>query len=405
MREEFILFKRYCWAIFLGCFVAINTTACAQPANDWDGFHFEVDNTQYKQHTLETKLDEKFITQANKHFEITKSGVNVREMYKDNAKNLWEAEDFKGLEDLLHELKKDIAPLTMIGEATQPLFYQGIIDGGLAQEENDPNFSFEQKIEKWRQVYPNSLAPDIALANYYYHQAFQIRGGDSTPNTSDDQMSQFHEIALKGYAVLEKARADGKKLDPQFYTEELSMLLATSGSRPLMQKRFDEGLQLDPDYMPLYETMANIIMPRWYGDGDDLASLAYFSAASHPSSYNVDDLYNRVVEKTINGIQHSPAEILSYGFSWPIIKSGYIQEAKVNGLTTWRLDMFCWLAVLYNDKPTAKILFDILQKTRYKATWGEDQTTYEKALNWANGKESENPLLQKAPVEDEKATS
>jgi hypothetical protein len=96
---------------------------------------------------------------------------------------------------------------------------------------------------------------------------------------------------------------------------------------------------LDPDYLPLYDSMSYVVMPRWKGDSDDLASLAYFAAAKHPRYHNTDGLYVRLVQDVLWETARTPEEFLSYGFSWPIIKSGYIHDAKFSGLSTASLEV------------------------------------------------------------------
>ncbi len=56
----------------------------------------------------------------------------------------------------------------------------------------------------------------------------------------------------------------------------------------------------------------------------------------------------------------SPHEFLAYELPWTRLKAGYIAMAKRRLLTLERLNTFCWLSVIHQDKATAKALFDLI---------------------------------------------
>jgi hypothetical protein len=77
-------------------------------------------------------------------------------------------------------------------------------------------------------------------------------------------------------------------------------------------------------------------------------------------------------------------DVREYDLPWGKVKQGFFDLARDKRLTTANMHQFCWLATAYQDRPTAKLLFDALS-SEGGGVW-QSVENYTQARDWANGK-------------------
>ncbi len=318
--------------------------------------------------------------------------------FSNNHQAAWNEENFQALEKALTAYKNSGLRTYPDGFSTQQLFYQKIAEAGLEGTDQ----AFEQRIQDWMKVYPHSVTPYSVLAHYYLLKGWKARGEGYMKDVTQSGYETLQQYLAKGLLSLETAEKNKILTDAHFYLERLQLLKGVSSTPPdEIQQAFLAGQKKDPNYFPLYELMANILLYRWHGDSDDLRLFAKWAANNPDQTASPDVMYAHIAESIANSLlieggNGSMDEFLSYEFDWPKIRSGFFQEGQYYPMTTLRYDLLCRMAVAYNDAPTAKAVFDNLQNTSYRRVWGQ-RDSYNAARAWAKATETKVISTEKVP--------
>jgi hypothetical protein len=133
--------------------------------------------------------------------------------------------------------------------------------------------TLEKDLEAWIAEQPDDPAPLNVLADIAMERAWRHRGTGLAYTVSEAQFEAFHkELAVaKGY--LDRA-LKLKVRDPDVYSSLISTALGLPTDREQVEAWAKEGSEAFPNYFPLYQAMANYLLPRWHGDEDDLPDYA-----------------------------------------------------------------------------------------------------------------------------------
>jgi len=128
-------------------------------------------------------------------------------------------------------------------------------------------------LAKWRDEFPQSPTPLIALAKSHIDYAWQARGGGYAFTVTDDGWQLFHTRIDEARRLLEKAAKLDLK-DGEAYRQLLIVAMAESLPDEQVRAWFDAGRKIDPGYAALYTQMATSKMPRWGGAPGDVERFA-----------------------------------------------------------------------------------------------------------------------------------
>lgn len=351
------------------------------------GFDFFLERQKFRPSTSikDVQLNPAFVSGIQTHIKVAHDSITLRESMAKSQSYFWKDNDFQTLEKNLDGYKHGGFRTYQDGFSTERTFYYNFTQIALTETEE----AFEKRIHAWMQAYPQSIVPYSILAEYYMDKGWKARGGGYAKDVTASGRETFVSYYAKALQILEIAESRKIPTDANFYFERLEALYVISHDPHAIQQAFLLGLEKDPDYYPLYNAMALALLYRWHGDSDDLRLFAEWAANNPKQTTPPDVIYAHIAESVADALllDGSAEEFLSYKFSWPRIRSGFFQEGQYYPMTTLRYDLLCRMAVAHNDAPTAKVLFDNLQNTRYRRVWGNEEY-YKAAKAWANTPQS-----------------
>jgi len=202
------------------------------------------------------------------------------------------------------------------------------------------------------------------------------RGGGTSDTVTDAGWKLFEARIDREQQVLETA---GKlpKLDPQWFSETMSLGLAAGWDRPKMQDVFDRGTKFEPGYYDLYRDYANYLLPKWYGKPGDATAFAR-TEADRAGGDDGDLIYFYVATVVI---KRGNGAIPTKEMDWQRIKRGEYVLEKRFGATRAHTNQLAFMAYQYRDAATAAPLFATIGDRWTPAVW-KDKAGYDKARIW-----------------------
>jgi hypothetical protein len=327
-----------------------------------------------------TQLDAYFTTAVGDPLTRHNNSVEERKRGQQNSFDLFRYRDYNALEGNAKGYQ-GVFSTVWDGTINYEAFINWLGNAALTMDQYKTAAETEKLLNTWKKTYPKSLLPYLVQAAYHQDKAWQARGGGDASTVSAQGLLVMTDELNRGMKALAEAKAKKIPLDAQYYTQKIWLENALSQPSDVIWKTFMQGIEKDPDYLPLYRRMATVLLYRWRGDSDDLRTFARW-AADYPykQELSAEKVYAVIAETVAEYIQFNVSEFKSYGFSWPLIRQGFIQQGYQ--LSSYRLSEFCWMAVLYRDAETSRFLFDMLKGTGFSAIWGQ-QEAFEEAKRWA----------------------
>lgn len=127
------------------------------------------------------------------------------------------------------------------------------------------------RLKRWQAADPKSFTPLAALCEAYSHYGWEARGKDLAVNVSRQNMEKFDARIKLAHEAWEQAEALGD--DVQMCCLRIGLAQA-EGQPDDAKEPFQKGLKLCPHYRALYEGMALILEPEWYGKDGDVEKFA-----------------------------------------------------------------------------------------------------------------------------------
>lgn len=346
-------------------------------------FHFEQSTSWQKIRVPKLAFDEHFNQQLEKGRLTWDQDFDRSKAIEKQVNSLISKGDFQALEGVAQHYRT-VEPSFSSGSGTVSAFYESILnfymgfEHGLKEGHYYSDEPFERFISRWKKAYPHSDTAQVALAKYYYVRGWKIRGSGFVNKVKEKELQTFQEYITKAKSTL--LAVEHPDSLPEYYDTqiELSDGLPVTGGE--VQEFLQEGVKHSPKYWPLYHTTIRFLLYRWFGQNGDLNRYAQWAATQPNAPYSPLIMYARIANTT-TGYTTNAKEFLSYDFSWPHVRAGYLLLAKEGNLYPPRLRSFLWMAVLYKDKDTAKVLFKIPEV--YSDAW-KSKERFLKAKQWAN---------------------
>jgi hypothetical protein len=148
------------------------------------------------------------------------------------------------------------------------LFYAGIdkaLDINTIGDPAVPFKSLEQRVQRWRQQYPNSPAPRIALSMLHINHAWAHRGSGYASTVKEEAWKPFFDNIELARQNLEAGKATAA-MDPRWYETMLIVARAQSWERDRFDELLEEALQREPLFYQTYFAALEYLLPKWHGD-------------------------------------------------------------------------------------------------------------------------------------------
>ncbi len=254
----------------------------------------------------------------------------------------------------------------------------------------------------WIEACPKSMTAHYAMGCAYIKVAWEKRGGGWASSVTEEGWEGFHTNMEKAGEWLSKAEALSTDNDPALYstlvsysrenpektcslaTELWNAFVAGAGSEDETKRYLLKGLEIDPEYYPLYISYLHSILPRWGGSPEEVIQFI----ENPPGKLSADKkkmLYSRLISYLSCRYDSEMREKYDrwYSFPWERVAAGFELLRRECPYSTRICSRYCLMACQYRDKETAAKLFQVLDKYEIdKCIWGlvEEYTAYKE---WA----------------------
>ena len=310
---------------------------------------------------------------------------------------LFEAEDFEKLEYIAADLRKSKARYSG-GAWALHFFYEYAPENARALE-GDAEQSFVDKIERWKEAYPESVCWRIILAHTYELIAWQHRGGGFANTVSEDQWRTFREYSLKAWKAIVEAE-ELPTIDPEIYPIAYELVLDlgeiagenlrrqgkttfgfAEGDTPdtLQRRIFDAGIAVEPLYYDLYYKRARSLELRWGGKRGELEDFLLDSVEKTKHLIG-EAIYARLFW-FVKWNLGSARTMSYYDWDWEHIELGHEDTILQLPDSEFWPPHFCYAACLFEKREKAQELF-ALSPAYYANVW-KDKRAFTRWHTWA----------------------
>lgn len=251
------------------------------------------------------------------------------------------------------------------------------------------------KFDRWMKVNAQSMAARIGLAEAHIKTAWAARGSGFSDTVTEKGWNVFYAEIAKARDILVEAESLDEK-DPYLYRSLVAVSLWTKHDAPSLLDRlsatflgtktagsdveryFQQGIALDPLFLPLYESRAYTLLPRWGGSSGELERFAETTTENMPENQS-DALYALIARYVIT--YEDQEDIRSrYKFSWPRVQKGFRDILAVLPDEADMLDKFRYAACVYKDQKIAAEVFEKMETLSKGRKWKGIDAAYRK---WA----------------------
>lgn len=241
------------------------------------------------------------------------------EKYKKLADHYVETRDFAGIEELANELSKDREFTPTLGSVLN-IFYEKIKENSAVPVFRREDFA--KFLYQWSNVYPKSVHRPIIAAMAEHEYAWKARSERYSSAVSEESFKTFKEHVDKAREYLEQA----EEIDPS--NNSLTALkihnsrLDSSMSSKDALEIYEEGKKHNPYNFLAALEVSQILLPRWKGSAEELASFLESVDADTSEKYG-HSFYAKIafVISSYKGHEKNLAEDL--GFKWDLVDSGF----------------------------------------------------------------------------------
>jgi hypothetical protein len=145
---------------------------------------------------------------------------------------------------------------------------------------SDPLFTKSATHEEHRQKLaamaadaPRTATPLVAMAQSHLLEAWRERGYGPDEGVSPEVLHGWHQSAAAAHQLLDQAIAIGVE-DAEAYALLLEVARIEGWPAEKARGVFDEGRQIDPTNLGLFEGMAEYLLPQWHGQPGDVERFA-----------------------------------------------------------------------------------------------------------------------------------
>lgn len=195
-----------------------------------------------------------------------------------------------------------------------------------------------QKIDEWREEFPDSITLPVVLARGWLDYA-----AESHDQTSDDAVQNAR-------TVLELA-ANLPARDPHWYAAMEEVAVRAKWASEDFDKLLNEAAAAEPTYYNYYQIAAEYAFGHDWDRGT-LDRVAEKAAALDPDEGRA--AYARTVWFMEN---HQSNVFADTTVTWPKLRQGFLDMQKAYPNSRWNTNAFCRYAVLAKDRETAWPLF------------------------------------------------
>jgi WD40 repeat protein len=207
---------------------------------------------------------------------------------------------------------------------------------------------------------------------------WQARGSGYIGTVTAEGLASFEErLTTAARHLIEAQKIDPE--DPAVYDCEIQVGKGLGFGKERLQKLFEKGLEVDPAYYPLYSTLAPCLLPRWYGEPEDVAKFLDDVLERFPGDEGLA-IYARVVGDI--RCYESSTGLLFMGIDMEKVQAGTKVLRSRYPYSNQMLNLACWVACERRDREAARDLFGWIGDLGDMRFW-RDEHVYRRVRNWA----------------------
>lgn len=243
-------------------------------------------------------------------------------------------------------------------------------------------------IDGWVDAFPKSARARLAQGAARIQWGWYARGTGFASAVTEEGYKAFAErlsLAAKSLDVARKL--DGS--DPTVYAYLIQAGKGLGIEKARVRKIFDRGAKAGTEFYPLYQAMAEYLLPRWFGDDDDLIEFVSDVTSELPHD-EADMLYAQIAE-TISCYHSSPGELAVLGFDLDRVHQGVSRLVREYPTSPDYVGFACSVACELEERDVARRCFSLLPVSRFVPKHCFGQRTHGRRRKWAFG-ETQYPL-------------
>lgn len=246
----------------------------------------------------------------------------------------------------------------------------------------------------WSAKSPNSITAQICLAQALSSYAWNARGSGYTGTVTDDGWKLFRERLEESWQVLQAAR-NLEETCPAWYSAAQTVALGQGWDHDRYFQMVDEALAKEPTYFKYHASVCYYLFPRWHGEPGDLEKWIETQANRYAEGEN-DRQYARLVWM-LDTLGFEEEIVFGPGrLDWERTRKGFdfwLKEKPDNLMLQFE---FLRLALLAEDRETARQQFESTKGKYWPNLWGENKEMFKSAREFAYGN-GKNPLRADKP--------
>lgn len=223
-------------------------------------------------------------------------------------------------------------------------------------------------LSAWRKHRPDSAPASIATARAYIGYAWASRGSGFALTVSDENFKLFHERIAEARNHLEAAE---KKtgVDVELYRLLIDVCKADDAPADEAAKWFKKAQLLDPTYSPVYQAMAESLMPRWGGGKDDQTRFA----TEVLTSLEGDE--GKMIHARVVGTlcMYGHREYLDFKHNRMRVLEGSKLLAELYPESIWCQNLAAMVGMHFADRELCRQALPVVEKDQILPLWGSKQ--------------------------------
>lgn len=235
-------------------------------------------------------------------------------------------------------------------------------------------------LKRWIASRPDSITARVALAESYEQFGWRARGSRYADSVSENGWQLFNDRVQRALDTLNDPFFDKHK-DPEWFLERLSIAKVQGAEIPEQKAIFDKAVAFEPGYQYFYRLQAEMLLPKWFGNGTDAAEFAKL-AADRIGGGNGDYIYYQIGAYIWC---HCDNKTDYDTMDWARIKRGFRVEEEMFGLSNFELNRMARMAATGDDPQLADVLL-----TRINGQWEPEIWTAKKIFDdtvvWAKNR-------------------
>ena len=231
-------------------------------------------------------------------------------------------------------------------------------------------------LQRWIAARPRSVTPAVAYAGSMTKWAWQARTNAQAEKVTEEGWRLFKERAAGARAALDAVAHE--PLDPQWYSDYMTVALAQDWDNDRMKALFDKGSGAFPGYFYLYKQYSSYLLPKWDGKPGDAAFFAKSSAEAIGG--NDGDLLYFEIGGTLLGRSNGNSNVKS--LDWQRLQRGHTALVTKYGTTNHVENEFALMAFREKDAAVAQAQFARISDHFASGVW-KDRQQFDRARDWA----------------------